>query len=82
MNAVDNVNNYLNPIYEKKTSALWPSLYFQSLNVWSKLFLRYQRNEAPFVEQRNEILRLVQEDLNARLKVEKLRRFWNLLCNY
>jgi myotubularin-related protein 9 len=74
--ALDIVNDdkYLNPVYERNNNVIWPSLHYNSLTIWCKLFLRYQRNELPFVEEKNEIKKLCQANSQARLKVEKLRK--------
>lgn len=75
INDEENLKKFLNPLYEPNDAVLWPSLFTQSLSLWSNLFLRYQINDKPFIEARGEITKMVEENKQARLKVEKLRKF-------
>lgn len=69
----ENFNNFLNPLYEQNKAVLWPSLYYQSLTLWSSLYLRYQQDQKPFEEAKIEMLKIVEEDKEARLKINKLK---------
>lgn len=69
----DNLKNYKNPLYEANTSVIWPSLFYQSISFWSGLFLRYQMDNEPFKEAKALIAKLVEEDTQARKKVDKLK---------
>jgi myotubularin-related protein 9 len=64
---------FLNPLYERNDAVLWPSLYPQSLSVWSGLFLRFQRKENPIREAKAELIKKVEANQLARERVEKLR---------
>jgi myotubularin-related protein 9 len=63
-----------NPLYEHNSSTLWPSVYGQTIVLWSGLYLRYQRNENPFKEAKNEIFKLVDLNKRAKANVESLRK--------
>ena len=71
----DNLNNLKNSLYEPNGSVIWPSLYVQSISLWSSLFLRFQRNEKPLSESRAEIARIVEENKQSRIRVAKLKRY-------
>ncbi|CAF0826541.1 unnamed protein product [Brachionus calyciflorus] len=64
---------FINPLYESNDAVLWPSLYTQSLSLWSNLYLRFHISNEPFIEAKNEILKMLDANKQARLKVEKLR---------
>ena len=70
----ENLTAFQNPLYELNDAILWPSLYSQSLSVWTNLFLRFQRKENPIREAKNELLKKVEANRLARERVEKLRR--------
>ncbi|XP_007902502.1 myotubularin-related protein 9 isoform X2 [Callorhinchus milii] len=44
VNQPSQLNKFLNPLYEKNTFALWPSVAPQSLQLWQGLFLRWNRS--------------------------------------
>lgn len=73
INHSDNLNNYKNPLYEKNLNVLWPSLFSQSINLWSNLYMRFQRDDEPFKEAKSEILQVISDNEEAHKKVEKIR---------
>jgi hypothetical protein len=60
-------------LYEQNGNVLWPSLFYQSISFWSSLFLRYQRDDEPFKEAKSLMAKLVEENEQAREKVNKLK---------
>jgi myotubularin-related protein 9 len=74
INSPENVKNYLNHLYEPNEVIIWPSLFIQSLTLWSSLFLRYQRKQNPIIESRSEIMNQVELNAQARERVEKIRK--------
>jgi myotubularin-related protein 9 len=69
-----NQSTFTNPLYEPNEAALWPSLFSQSMCIWSSLFLRNQKNENPLREADTEITKMVEANKQARLRVQKLRK--------
>lgn len=75
INSPENLICFKNPLYEPNDSALVPSLYGQSISVWSGLFLRNLRNDKPQKEASAEIEKMVEGNKKVRDKVEKQRRY-------
>lgn len=74
INVSENLKTFVNPLYEPNEAAIWPSLFTQSMSMWSGLFLRHQRNDKPQKEASAEIEKMILANKQARLKVEKLRK--------
>ncbi|RNA33548.1 Myotubularin-related 9 [Brachionus plicatilis] len=69
----ENLKKFINPLYKINEDVLWPSIYTQSLSIWSNLYLRFQINSKPNTEAKSEIVKMVDSNMQARLKVDKLR---------
>jgi myotubularin-related protein 9 len=73
INAEANSKTFQNPLYERNSAALWPSLYNQTLTIWSNLFLRYQANTTPWREALCEMRKLVDDNHEARRKLDTMK---------
>jgi myotubularin-related protein 9 len=65
---------FTNVLYEINLSPIWPGLYVQSTTLWSSLFLRFQRNEMPYEETKNEIIKLVNENKETYQRLIALKK--------
>lgn len=73
-NSPENLKQFQNPLYEPNENVIWPSLYSQSISVWTSLFLRHQRNDKPQKEVSAELEKMVEANKQAREKVDRLRK--------
>jgi hypothetical protein len=78
VNAPDNLKNYLNPLYETNNAVIWPTTYAHCITLWSSLYLRLQKSNAPIKEARNEAFKIVELNKQAKEKAERLKKY-NLL---
>ncbi len=74
VNYPKNLKKFINPLYQKNMAVIWPSLYPQSMSLWTGLFLRHQRNEEPFIEAKTELIKMCDEHEQARLRIENLKK--------
>lgn len=72
--ADENIKTYVNPLYRPNEAALWPSVYAQSMNVWTGLFMRNLINENPQKEAYNQTIKMIEANKQALLRFEKLQK--------
>ena len=74
VNSSDMLDKWLNPFYDPRTQGIWPSVYPQSITLWSGLYLRFSRNDGPLNEAEEEMRKIIEANSAARVRVEKLKK--------
>ncbi|XP_077990034.1 myotubularin-related protein 9-like [Glandiceps talaboti] len=74
VNRPEILQTFLNPLYEKNDSVIWPSVAPQSLMLWSGLYMRYELNQSANDDAWKEIVQIKQHDKELKLKAVKLRK--------
>ncbi|XP_002742067.2 myotubularin-related protein 9 [Saccoglossus kowalevskii] len=74
INRPEILQTFLNPLYEKNTSVIWPSVAPQSLLLWSGLYLKHMVNQSAYNQAWNEIVRIKQRDSDLQLRAVRLRK--------
>ncbi|NXK94617.1 MTMR9 protein, partial [Formicarius rufipectus] len=74
VNGTEEINRFLNPIYEANSLVIWPAVAPQSLQLWAGVFLRWNRPSKYLDEAQEEMVRIINYNKELQAKVKVLRR--------
>ncbi|XP_023655830.1 myotubularin-related protein 9 [Paramormyrops kingsleyae] len=74
VNRPQEMERYLNPLYEANSLVIWPSVAPQSLLLWEGVFLRWKRSSKCLDEAFEEMVHIIECNKELQSKVNALRR--------
>ncbi|KAK1795914.1 hypothetical protein P4O66_009024, partial [Electrophorus voltai] len=74
VNRPQELERFLNPLYEPNSLVIWPSVAPQSLLLWEGVFLRWNRSTKCLDEAYEEMVHIIEYNKELQLKVNSLRR--------
>ncbi|XP_065690980.2 myotubularin-related protein 9 [Patagioenas fasciata] len=74
VNRPEELNKFLNPLFEANSLVIWPSVAPQSLLLWEGVFLRWNRSSKHLDEAQEEMTRIMNNNKELQARVNALRR--------
>ncbi|XP_028857836.1 myotubularin-related protein 9 [Denticeps clupeoides] len=74
VNRPQEMEGFVNPLYEPNSLVIWPSVAPQSLQLWEGVFLRWNRSSKCLDEAYEEMVHIIEYNKELQKKVNSLRR--------